>query len=84
MKKRWTLCSLLTLLFLSSTACLGPAPRLPKDSVCKDGNADQWASFNVMVRMAMMENDPYQVRDGVIWIGSMLKRCFPESFKVDE
>ena len=70
----------LTLLLLSSIGCLAKGPPLSNDAVCKHGNSTQWASFNVMVQMAMKPNDPHQVRDGVLWIGGMLKRCFPEAF----
>ena len=78
---------ILPLMILIGCSSLQPNP--PTESqlaVCKRGNREQLTSFWNMVQVSRLvdENgneDPYEVRPGVLWVGAMLKRCFPEMFE---
>ena len=78
------------ILILLSMSCFGcpkePRARIPDFDVsvqviCKRWNRDQWVSFNGLVQLAMMPGDPYNAAPAISAMGSMLKRCFPESFR---
>lgn len=37
-----------------------------------------------MVMLSAVVNDPMGLRDGVLWVGAILKRCFPDEFDQPE
>lgn len=83
---RFAIALALILLWTSSLGCskhLAGVPSEPSDArleICQPGNSDQRDSFARMVMLSAVVNDPMGLRDGVLWIGAILKRCFPDEF----
>ena len=50
-------------------------------AICREWNPKQLADFGRIVELANRRGDPYQVKDGVLAMGAMLKRCFPDLFE---
>jgi len=78
---------LLALILISTSwfACLPNRTQIPNDAavmaICREWNPKQLADFGRIVELANRRGDPYQVRDGVLAMGAMLKRCFPDLFE---
>jgi len=70
---------LLIPLLLISMACSATHPILAPDDarlmICKDGNDEQKASWNRVVKLARLRGDPYKLTPGVLWAGGHLWRC---------
>lgn len=68
-----------TLILLSMISCSKPVLILPPEEaqlvICKDGNEEQKASWNRVVKLAKMRGDPAGLAPGVLWAGGHLWRC---------
>lgn len=77
----------LALLSMSWTGCQAVMPNWKDDALGRfiycgpKWNADQWESYNNLVKLAKLEDDPYKVKEAAVSTGAFLKSCWPEEFK---
>ncbi len=63
------------LLWTISLGCTTTTPPLREDAVCKHGNDVQKESWQRVVAMARLPDDPHRIAPGVLWAGGHLWRC---------
>jgi len=64
---------LLTLPSMISTGCSTKTPMPP--AICRDGNDEQRAAWDRVVKLAKTPGDPFRIEPGVLWAGAHLWRC---------
>ncbi len=84
--KRWLLALLLILILPSWIGCSTVPTQTPtldaaRAMICKAGNPAQLASYGRIVTLSKLPGDPNGVGTGTLWVGAIVKRCFPELFR---
>ena len=77
--KRCGLASLLIPIFLIFGCPKSPIAILPPEAaqlvICKDGSPEETKSWNRIIDLAELEDDPFEIARGVRWAGGHLWRC---------